>query len=217
MVRVLALGVLGLGCLLSWETQSASRPSRSQRSTAAGRSESTTNTSSSTSSSTNNSSALAAYRIIGERNIFNPNRGPRTSAATVDAPPPKIVKVDTASLVGTLIHGSGMIAFFDGSSDLFRKAVKPSDTFGGCKVIAVAPDSVWLEMDGKEVEVKVGMQIRRQDQGEWQLIGKPVMASQSGSSGDGSGKSSGEDSSAIADEDDVVKKMIARREKENSK
>lgn len=208
--RMVTIGVVGMVWLMDWEARGADRSARSQRMPTMRPSASGTNAT--------NLSGLAAFNIISERNIFNPNRGPRSSGTVGDAPPPKTLKVESVSLVGTLIHGKGMIAFFDGSSDSLKQAVRVSDTIAGCKVTAVVPDAVWLEMAGKEVEMKVGMQLRREDEGEWKLSDKAEAASKSGAgSGGSSGKSSGEDSGGGADEDDVVKKMMQRREKENNK
>ena len=208
---MLSMSVLGMVWPLDREAHGASRPGRSQPQRTP-----TTSRSSSNGSATN-LSGFAAFNLISERNIFNPNRGPRSSENAGDAPPPKVVKVESFSLVGTLIHQKGMIAFFDGSDSSFRKAVKASDTIAGCKVTAVAPDAVWFELAGKEVEMKVGTQMRRQDEGEWKLSGRVDAGSPSSAGGISSGKSSGEDSSGSGDEDDVVKKMMARREKENNK
>ena len=54
-------------------------------------------------------------------------------------------------MVGTMSYAKGEVAFFDGSSALYRKAVKIGETIAGHKVVAVTPDEVRMEADGKPV------------------------------------------------------------------
>ncbi len=108
-----------------------------------------------------------SFKLISERNIFNANRyGGRSD----DAPPaPKITQVDSFALLGTLDYPKGQVAFFDGSSSSYRRAFKPEESIGGYKITGINPGSVSLEAEGKQTELKVGFQMRRENQGQWQV------------------------------------------------
>ena len=72
---------------------------------------------------------FVSFRVITERNIFNPRRYGRSSKA----PPPrtepeKVVKSERFALLGTMSYEKGRYAFFDGSSTDFRKVAKPEAT-----------------------------------------------------------------------------------------
>lgn len=155
---------------------------------------------------------FASFKIIPDRNIFNPNRSSR-SARTTTAPAAKPVKVETFSLVGTMSYGKGDLAFFDGSSSAFRKALKTNDSIAGYVITHVTSANVRLEADGVAVEVPVGGQMRRQDEGPWQLAaGTQTQAPASRSGGD-----SGENSGAGGGEDEILKRLLQKREEELNK
>ena len=102
----------------------------------------------------------ADFRIISQRNIFNLNRvPPRSDRAPVQAP----AFVDAFSLVGTMTYEKGDVAFFDGTRPEYQKALQPTNTIGGYKLVAVLPSSVRLETHGVQFEMKIGMQLRRDE------------------------------------------------------
>ncbi len=114
---------------------------------------------------------IASFRLIWERNIFDPNRSSRTPyVRPVRNEPRRTSRTDSFSLVGTMTYEAGRYAFFDGNSAFYRKVAKPSDTIAGYKVAEVGPNSVKLTAsDGKEVVLPVGMQMRRFDEGAWSV------------------------------------------------
>ena len=79
--------------------------------------------------------SYSAFKLIAERNIFDPNR-------SVRAPRPVAVKaprVESFGLTGTLSSEKGAYAFFDGTSSAYRKVLKPEGTIAGYMVTAVGP------------------------------------------------------------------------------
>lgn len=122
----------------------------------------------------------SAFRIIGERNIFNANRsGGRVQlAATRRAP-----RIETFTLVGTMAYERGAFAFFEGSSSEFTKVLKAEGIIAGHKIVDVLVDAVKLEADGKVVELHIGYQMRREDAGAW-------LVSEASSGGSDAGRSS---------------------------
>ncbi len=63
----------------------------------------------------------------------------------------------------------GPLAFFEGTSSDYRKVLKPSAMIAGYKIVEVSPSSVKLAVGTNEFELPVGMQLRREDQGNWHL------------------------------------------------
>lgn len=153
----------------------------------------------------------AAFKIINERNIFNANRSRRSREGRGDRP--RQVKVETFSLVGTMSYAKGDFAFFDGSSSGYRKAVKTNDRIAGYKVADVLPNAVKLEINGKTVELPVGAQMRRENEGAWELVASSV-AGRSGSTETEAGESSDSDSGGS---DDALKRLLQRRAAEENK
>jgi hypothetical protein len=112
-----------------------------------------------------------AFRILSDRNIFNPNRTGRRERVIEEQPP----RVDVISLVGTMESDRGLRAFFDGSDSGYRKAVRVGESVDAFKVTQIAPNVVDLERDGKTVSVRVGQQLRRPEGLEWSLVGEDVV------------------------------------------
>jgi len=152
-------------------------------------------------------SELAAFGLISDRNIFNPNRGPRSSgrSASTNEAPPKPIVVETFSLVGTLIHGQGQFAFFDGSGSSFKKALRIEESIGGTKLKEIGQNQVKLDVGGKEMLLAIGMQMRRQDEGPWELKGRALVESNTGKSSEPASSS---------EEDEIIRKLMQKREKE---
>ena len=149
-----------------------------------------------------------AFKILTERNIFDPNR---SSDSSTRSEPRKTARVEFFALLGTLSYEKGNFAFFDGSGFAYRKALETGDTIAGYKIAEITAAGVKLEANGKQVVLSVGMQMKKQDEGEWQLAGRaeslaasvPATASnEKNENGSGGGES------------DVLKKLMQKREQE---
>jgi hypothetical protein len=111
------------------------------------------------------------FEIIPKRNIFNPRRSP----AYVPSERPQTVRRRTESLalVGVMSYGKGPMAFFDGSRSDYRKVLKPNESIAGFKVTAIDASSVKLAASTNEIELQLGMQLAREEEGEWKLSMRP--------------------------------------------
>jgi hypothetical protein len=109
--------------------------------------------------------SFEAFRLITERNIFNPNRTGRRERTVEETLP----RLDVITLVGTMDSDKGLRAFFDGSEAGFRKVLHVGESVDKFKVTKVAPQSVDLERDGKTLSVRVGQQLRRPEGADWVL------------------------------------------------
>jgi hypothetical protein len=154
-----------------------------------------------------------SFRIVSERNIFDPRRSGRSSSrAYTRREPERQVRTERFALLGTMSYEKGRYAFFDGSNSDFRKVAKPADSIAGFKITEVAPTCVKLEMtNGQILELCVGMQMKKLEEGDWQLAGKadaaegtsrPVSSSSSLSSASG------------PESEEVLKRLQERREQE---
>lgn len=165
--------------------------------------------------------AFEAYRIIAERNIFDPTRQPRSGGRSRPRAEARPARIDGFSLLGTLIFDKGAFAFFDGTDSKYRKVASPSDTIAGYKVARITVKSARLELNGQHVELPVGQQMRRQEDGTWRLAAGTPLAepSGSGSLAKGDSESSASESSGDGDAaaNDVLKRLMQQREKELEK
>ena len=104
----------------------------------------------------------STFKLILERNVFDPNRAPRRQGNQ-----PKPRTLDSLTLVGIMSYDKGTFAFFDGSSSEYKKAVKLADTIAGHKLTSIEPNSVKLSAGTNQVELRVGMQLHREEGGDW--------------------------------------------------
>lgn len=148
-----------------------------------------------------------AFRIIAERNIFNQNRSTKSvvqdSAATRPAP-----VVEAFSLVGTMSYKKGHFAFFDGTRSEFKKPLKIGDKIAGYEIREINGGGVKIANETNELELKVGQQLRREDESEWQLSSAPPpVESATSESAAAAGASGGS-------EEEALKRLMEKRAKE---
>jgi hypothetical protein len=169
----------------------------------------------------------SAFRIIAERNIFNPNRSGRSAARAADSR----VATPSFALVGTMCYEQGRFAFFDGSSSDYRKALEPADSIAGYKIAAITPGHVKLEStNGPPVELAVGMQMKKQDEGDWLLVAGTESSKTPGHSPASAGSldpsvaadnktetAEATDADPAGPADEVLKKLMQKREQELNK
>lgn len=108
------------------------------------------------------------FRTVSDRNIFNPNRYARASGRTTRSTTPA-ARVESISLVGVIAYEKGWFAFFDGTSSDYRQSLQVGGTIGPYHVTRVTPELVQLAAGTNTFDLKVGMQMRREDEGDWFL------------------------------------------------
>ncbi len=149
---------------------------------------------------------FSGFKLITERNIFDPNRVPHRPGA----PPPVQKTIDSFALVGLMRYDKGTFAFFDGSSADYRKAVKLDDSIAGYKVTNINASTITLKAGTNQVELRVGMQLKRTEGGDW-------IASAQSEAYAASTTSSGETHAGSApsgSDSDVIERLRKRREQE---
>ena len=150
---------------------------------------------------------FSAFRVISQRNIFNLNRTARRERNRTQQ------VGDAFYLVGTMSYEKGTFAFFDGTGSEYRKILQNAGAIAGYKVVEITPTSVRLEIGGKQVTMKVGAQMRREDQAGWQLAANSELPQDPAATADSAPtEASSENSSGEAN--DVLRKLMQRREQE---
>jgi len=159
-----------------------------------------------------------AFHIIAERNIFNQNRSRGSGGNGYRNRQDRRVRTDAFALRGTMSYEKGRFAFFDGTSLDYRKAAQTDDTIAGFKVAEVGRDSVKLESNGKQIELQIGMQMKKPEQGNWELAsGADVIDfNASASTGETNTTTNTEAGSSTSSggESDILKRLLQKREQE---
>lgn len=162
-----------------------------------------------------NENSFDQFKIIAQRNIFDPNRAaPGQRRRSEDKPKP--IRIDYLNLLGAMSYEKGQFAFFDGTSSEYRKSVKAGDSIAGYKVAEVTQNRVTLTKDEKKVELPVGGQMKRQDEGEWQVNTTSESFNIVGSSSSSTSTSTNSTSKSDSDsaESDALKRLLERRKQE---
>lgn len=118
----------------------------------------------------------SAVRMISDRNIFNPNRFARSSGRTSRTESRPASRVESFTLVGLMAYEKGVFAFFDGTSASYRKTLETEGTISEFKIAGLNSHQVKLVSGTNEFTLRVGMQVRREDEGDW-FLSEPGQAS----------------------------------------
>ncbi len=152
----------------------------------------------------------SAFKLIVDRNIFDPNRFPLRQGAR---PRPK--SVDSVTLVGTMTYAKGTFAVFDGTSADYKRVLKLNDVIAGYKVTNIAPNGVQLAAGTNAVDLRMGMQLRREEDGPWLPSGQGgSFAVTPSSTSTNTMASASPDATSDAAESDIIKKLKQKRAQE---
>jgi len=157
---------------------------------------------------------FSTFNIIAQRNIFDPNRHP----GIVRDPQVRTVRSEHITLVGVMSYEKGTFAFFDGDGSEYQKALQQAGTIAGYTVTDIRPDSVKL-LAGTNgvVELKVGMQLRREEGGPWHVSAAPeTYASTSPMAPRPAGNSNGTSADSVPSGpvSDILQRLMKQREQE---
>lgn len=162
---------------------------------------------------TASSSSFESFRIISERNIFNQNRSPRSSRSEGTRSRPAPV-VQLLSLVGTMSFEKGTFAFFDGTRSEYRKPLKTGEKIAGYEIKEIQPNSVKIANETNQVVLKVGQQLRREDDAEWQISDSREAVVTNAAEQTSGIENSSSSAGTSASEDEALKRLMEKRAKE---
>jgi hypothetical protein len=148
---------------------------------------------------------FAAFKLITDRNIFDPNRVPHHPGSQ-----PKAKIVESFALVGIMSYEKGTFAFFDGNSSEYSKAVKVNDSIAGYKIARIGANTVNLVAGTNRAELQVGMQLRREENGNW----VPSAQSEIYAPSSASNASTHSDSNSNSPDNDILERLRKKREQE---
>ena len=161
----------------------------------------------------------SSFNIISERNIFDPNRSARVAREEERGEPAREPVVQFFSLIGTMSYEKGKFAFFGGSGSEFKKVLKPADSIAGFTITEIGASQVKLEKEGETVDLRVGMAMERQDEGEWQMTanGARAQATSSTPNKNATAPATQAEAGPSAEESDILKRLLERRQQEMQK
>jgi hypothetical protein len=117
--------------------------------------------------------SFEAFRSIGDRNVFDPNRFPRiTRAPSAESTAPAD---DLVSFVGTLQSEKGTYAFFDGSRPEYRQVLPVGGQIADHTVRSIDAQSATLEGASGPITLRVTDQLRRPPAGVWKVAAAPAL------------------------------------------
>ena len=155
----------------------------------------------------------SAFRIISQRNIFNQYRVARRPQTGRSTPTTPVRMGDAFSLVGTMTYRKGAFAFFDGTRPEYRKIVRCAEVVAGYTVTEITAHGVKLESDGQMIELPVGTQMRRNEEGAWRLTTPSELPGPTAAS-TATGPAEPASSGSSGDAAEVLKKLMQQREQE---
>jgi len=159
--------------------------------------------------------SLQSFKIISQRNIFDPNRS-RGFRRDDTRPRTRPRAVDAFALVGTMSYTKGTFAFFDGSSSQYKQVLEPGAKIAGYTVKQIAPKAVTLAANGKEFEMKVGTQLRNEGSNGWRLSSQPSEPVSAEPDGEASADAqpTAPPTGATPQMNDVLKRLMEQRQQE---
>jgi hypothetical protein len=116
-----------------------------------------------------------------------------------------------------MTYEKGTFAFFDGTSSEYKKALKLTDSIAGYKVTNIAPNGVKLAAGTNELDLSVGAQLRREEDGPWLLSSQSMSYAATAASTSTNGATAtatGSDTASGSAESDIIKRLMQKREKE---
>ena len=166
-------------------------------------------------------------RFVSDRNIFDPSRQPHTTFTTTHKHRSSgNTQVPGIRLVGTMNYEKGMFAFFAGSSTELSTVAQTGGTVAGYTVTDIVATNVVLEAAGTKEphNLKIGDGLQ-QEGSKWVFVergeistaygsGRSTGSSSNSTSSDSGSSAPAQPASAI-EQNDVLKRLMQLREKEN--
>jgi hypothetical protein len=145
-----------------------------------------------------------SFRLLTERNIFNPNRVGRTVAGRVAQP-----AGDEIRLVGTLDSTQGLFAFFDSPDATYRQALHEGGAIAGFTVKHIGQNSVELLRNSGPTSLRIGQLLHRPVGGEWSVVTHESIAPTETTS-----PANPAVAAIPADASDTLKRLLMQRQKQ---
>ena len=152
----------------------------------------------------------AFFKLIPERNIFNPARVAH-HFQTTPADSGTSTPTDAFVLVGTMAYAKGTFAFFSGPTTNYQKVLPCHGEIAGFKLTAIQPEAVILTTSNRTLALHVGAQLQRNAETGWTLV--PNVLTQ-GADQVISPAPPPPANDPVAPANDILKKLMQKREQE---
>ena len=166
---------------------------------------------------------IEEFRIIWDRNIFDPNRTASFNDSGDDGGSYETPMGDRLVLLGVMIDGGEAVAFFDGSPSELGGNIELGGEIVGYRIVSIRTDYVKLAKGDQRIKIAVGAGLIREGEGEWEpsegplervsnIVDTPEVnddPAPTSSSSDETNTESGDSS-----DDDVLRRMMERRNQE---
>lgn len=149
------------------------------------------------------------FRIILERNIFDPDR----KAPQKDFKPPASEETtprEQIGLLGVFFNGKESTIFFEGSQSSYNGEWKPGDVIAGFRIEKARTNGLVLEKNGRKINLSVGSVMTKTNREDWQISASPLNSIKSQEK-ESATKTDTKDESA----NDILQKLMERRRQEN--
>jgi hypothetical protein len=167
----------------------------------------------------------AFSQFITDRNIFDPNRQPHDTSRPHFTRPTTTIPASAPAftLVGTMSYQKGIFAFFNGNQDDLKKALSVSEKIAGYMVAKIDYGRVTLEATNQDqqLELKVG-DVMREENGKWEMTGPGDLSIGTSSTGTDAGAApantsggTGTTPASASAPNDILKRLMEKREQEN--
>jgi len=154
------------------------------------------------------------YRVLGERNIFDPNRLPMVQGA-----PPRVVEqphkaTDYVMLTGVMVNNGKALAFFSGSRPDYDKVTEVNGEIAGAKLTRIAPAGIEVDRAGKKIVVAVGQTVPFDDSAPGAPPTDAVASTAAAPATTGTGDASPATPQLPGNLNEVMRRMMERRQHE---
>lgn len=160
--------------------------------------------------------AFENFKLILDRNIFNPDRRAPRERDKERERQPEPPREESFTLLGTMSYADKQLAFFSGTDSEWSGAVKLGESLANHKVSSVDYDKVILEYEGKIIELSIGAGRLKRGEEAWNTTDQSELnSSRSSSDRMGSNVSdSGEPDLSGLESNDILKQLMERRKQQ---
>lgn len=163
-----------------------------------------------------------SFRLVLSRNVFDPERRAMPSRDAARRTVPQGTVRSSVTLTGTMVTPSKSLAFFGSSRSEYNKVASVNDQVGDFKVLEIAPNEVMLEHAGEKTPLSVGKQLplAGTEPAPAGTPGAPAAPPEPGApaaAADPVSPTAAPPSGAPSSKEEILRRMMERRQKEMSR
>lgn len=160
-----------------------------------------------------------AFGLVKTRNVFDPNRRAMRTESTTEKRD-RTTRPSWFMLTGTMVTDGKTLAFFSGSRSEFSKVIPAGESVAGYKLLVVTPAQVELEHGGKSMTMGVGHRLQLEGMTDEVAASEPGPGAPPPPGAPDSAtppSPAGAAPAAGGDKNEIMRRLMERRQKEMSK